>query len=326
MYIIDLNKLRIGDILLTRKHDRECELIRKSTKSDYSHAILYVGVGSGIESNGLGVQSINTQRTPYKYVDDVLILRYNRDDFEVILEDVINFARQNVGTEYSTTEARIARLSEHIEAKEKNRQFCTRFVAQAYRNSDIKVVSNPDYCSPKDLCESNFFESITGCLVKGEKEDIEYANEKDNPVSQQTDITNEILEFSRSISNKDIQTFEQLSKYVLENRGKEPEITAFIRKSHYLTMWEKDIINNPWYYDYDKALEHWKNPNQRKEVGNFFAHSEQYTRHRFEVSLKAMKYGYSFYKQDYFKDQIALCEKLIELSKTREEIGKKLAN
>lgn len=326
MYIIDLDKLRVGDILLTRKHDRECELIRKSTNSDYSHAILYVGVGSGIESNGLGVQSINTQRATYKYSDDVLILRYNRDDFEDIIEDVINFARQKIGTEYSTTEARIARLSEQIEAKEQNRQFCTRYVAQAYRNSGIKVVQNPDYCSPNDLCESDFFESITGCLVKGKKEEIEYANQKDNPISQQTDITNEIFEFARGISNKDIQTFEQLSKYVLENRDKEPEITDFIRKSGYLTMWEKDIKNNPWYYDYDKALEHWKNPNQKKEVGNFFANSEQYTRHRFEVSLEAMKFGYRFYEQEYFKDQIELCEKLIELSKTREEIGKKLMN
>lgn len=79
MYIIDLNKLRIGDILLTRKHDKECLLIRKSTTSDYSHAIINVGAGSGIESNGLGVQSINLLRTIYKYADDVLILRYNKN-------------------------------------------------------------------------------------------------------------------------------------------------------------------------------------------------------------------------------------------------------
>ena len=324
MYIIDLNKLCIGDILLTRKHDRECELIRKSTNSDYSHAIINVGVGSGIESNGLGVQSINLLRTIYKYADDVLILRYNKDDFDDIIEDVINFARQKIGTEYSTSEARMARMVENIKAKEENRQFCTRFVAQSYKNSGIHVVANPDYCSPNDLFESNFFEIITDCLVEGTKEEIEYANEKDNPISQQTDITNEIFEFVRNISSKDIQTFEQLSKYVLENREKEPAITEFIKNSGYLTMWEKDIKNNPWYYDYDKALEHWKNPIQKRKVGEFFANSEQYTRHRFEISLDTMKFGHRFYKQEYFKDQIELCEKLIELSKTREVVGKKL--
>lgn len=324
MYIIDLNKLRIGDILLTRKHDKECQLIRKSTNSDYSHAIINVGAGSGIESNGLGVQSINLLRTIYKYADDALILRYNKDDFEGIIEDVINFARQKIGTEYSTSEARIARIAENIKAKEENRQFCTRFVAQSYKNAGLDVVANPDYCSPKQLSESSFFETIPECLVEGTKKEIEYANEKDNPISQQTDITNEIFEYVRNISSKDIQTFEQLSKYVLENRDNEPEITEFIRNSGYLKMWEKDINKNPWYYDYEKALEHWKNPNQKIKVGEFFASSEEYTRHRFEISLDTMKFWHKFYQQEYFRDQIELYEKLIELSKTREDVGKKL--
>jgi hypothetical protein len=324
MYIIDINKLRMGDVLLTRKHDKECELIRKSTNSDYSHAIINVGVGSGIESNGLGVQSINLMRTTYKYADDVIILRYNKDDFEDIIEDVINFSRQKIGTEYSTSEARMAIMAESINAKEENRQFCTRFVAQSYKNAGKKVVANPDYCSPNDLCKSNFFEIISGCLVKATKEQVQYANEKDNPISQQTDITNEIFEFARNLSNKDIQTFEQLSRYVLENRDKEPEITEFIRNSGYLLMWEKDIKNNPWYYDYDNAIDHWKNPNQKRQIGELFANSEQNTRRRFEMSLKVLKFGHSFYNQEYFKDQIELCEKLIQLSKTREDIGKKL--
>ncbi|WP_179007423.1 YiiX/YebB-like N1pC/P60 family cysteine hydrolase [Winogradskyella forsetii] len=324
MYIINFSKLRVGDILLTRKHDRECKLIRKLTNSDYSHAILYVGVGSGIESNGLGVQSINTTRTIYKFPNDVQILRYNKSNFEHIMEDVINFARQKIGTEYSTKEARLAKLEENIEAKETNRQFCTRFVAQSYKNAGIIVVPNPDYCSPKELMESDYFDLIDSCLEKGTKEQIDYANEKDNPISQQTDITNEIFEFARSISNTDIQTFEQLSKYVLENRTKEPEITEFIRSSGYLTMWKKDIERNPWYYDYQKALEHYKSSEERKGNGKFFSDTEEYTRHRFLVSLDAMKYGYSFFKQDFFKDQIELCEKLIELSNQRESVGNKL--
>lgn len=324
MNIIDLNKLHIGDILLTRKHDRECNLIRKITNSNYSHAILCVGVGSGIESNGLGVHSINLQRATYKYPDDVLILRYNKEDFEDIIKDVLNFARQKIGTEYSSTEARIARLSEQIEAKDVNRQFCTRFVAQAYSNSGVNVVSNPDYCSPKDLCDSGFFESIIGCLVEGKKEEIEYANEKENPISQQTDITNQIFEFARGLSGKDIQTFEQLSKYVLDNRDKEPEIRDYIRNSGYLTIWKIDIENNPWYYDYDIALEHWKDPNQKKQVGKLFVISEQNIRYRFEVSLTSMSICYGLYEQEYFRDQVKLYGKLIELSKIREKIGKKL--
>ena len=62
MYKIDINKLEDGDIFLTRSNDRESELIRKISNSDYSHAILYVGVSSCIESDGLGVQSQNVNR------------------------------------------------------------------------------------------------------------------------------------------------------------------------------------------------------------------------------------------------------------------------
>ena len=59
MYIIKRELLESGDILLTRSSDRESKLIRQISKCDYSHAILYVGVSSCIESNGLGVQSQN---------------------------------------------------------------------------------------------------------------------------------------------------------------------------------------------------------------------------------------------------------------------------
>lgn len=324
MYIINFRGLQIGDVILTRYNTRECRLIRASTNSDYSHAILYVGVGSAIESNGLGVQSINVLRQLFKNDDDVVVLRFNQDMTQKQVNDIDFFAREKIGTEYSTKEARLSRLKEILIAKEVNRQFCTRFVAQAYEKAGFKIVENPDYCTPQEILDSQQFTRVEGLVLSANEKEIEYATEVNHPIDQQTEITNVILEKARNLTNEDIQTFEQLSKYVLENLDKESTITQIIKDSGYLDMWKKDCERNPWHYDYEEALTHYKNKNQRKEVGEFFFNTEKQTRQRFIISLDAMEFGYKYFNQEYFQIQIELCEKLIELSKQREKVGLQL--
>lgn len=324
MYIINFRKLQKGDVILTRYNNRECRLIRASTKSDYSHAILYVGVGSAIESNGLGVQSINVLRQLFKNENDLIVLRFNQDIKQKQKDKIILFARQKIGTEYSTQEARLSRLKEILIAKEVNRQFCTRFVAQAYSSAGIKIVETPDYCTPQEILDSKYFVIVENVVIRANEQHINYATEVDNPINQQTDITNEILEKSRNLTNEDIQTFEQLSKYVLENIDKEPIITKIIKDSGYLEMWKNECERNPWHYDYEEALKFHKSIVQRKDFGQFLYNTEKETRQRFIITLEAMKYGYNFFKQEYFQIQIELYEKLIELSKKREKVGLQL--
>jgi hypothetical protein len=320
MYILDIEKLEAGDIILTRSSSRESELIRKLSQCDYSHAIIYVGVSSCIESDGLGVQSQNIQRMLFENESDVLVLRLKDDSFKNLLSGAIVFARQKIGTEYSTTEARLARLEKSIAAKETNRQFCTRFVAQAYLNSGIQIVSNPDYCSPNDIQGSELLTVINNALRTATKAEIAFAQEE-SPLEKQKDIHNFIFENARTISGQDIQTFEQLSKYVLENPDKDSDITNIIEKSGYLEMWKGDVERNPWHYDYNELLKHYTDQRQRKEVGYFFATTEKETRERYYQTLDAVEFGYSFYGQRYFEVQIDLYKKLIDLSETREFVG-----
>ncbi len=319
MYKIDINKLEDGDIFLTRSNDRESELIRKISNSDYSHAILYVGVSSCIESDGLGVQSQNVNRLLFENKDDFVVLRLKNKSN---LQQAIDFARQKIGTEYSTSEAKIARLERDLQAKEENRQFCTRLISQAYANANINLVENIDYCSPKDLQNSDLLFEVIDVALEASQKDIDYVNSEDKPLEKQIEIHNFIFENARNITGEDIQNFEQLGNYLIRNQDKDEEITEMMKKSGYFEMWKMDTEKNPWHYDILLFKEHYKNPNQQKKVGHYFASTEENTRDRFIRTLNSCEQAFEITKLTYFKAEVDLCKKLIELSEQRELTGK----
>ena len=77
MFAFNLEKLQPGDIILTRAPgDRESDIIRKLSESNYSHAIMYVCHSSAIESTGLRVNSFNISQRFFKNSDDAIALRY----------------------------------------------------------------------------------------------------------------------------------------------------------------------------------------------------------------------------------------------------------
>lgn len=316
MLLIDREQLQTGDIILIRSNSDISQRVRKLTGSSFSHALLYVGVSSCIESDGEGVQSQNIQRVLIDDKESAKVLRLRESQPDKI-QEVIVFARQKIGTQYSLKEAVAVLNDKNDEAKEPNRQFCTRFVAQAYENAGINLVDNSNYCTPEELLKSEKLIEVENILKEATEKEIEFAK-SDNPLERQQQIHNLILSSARKISGEDIQTFEQLSKYVIEHPDKEPEVTKVVRESGYLTFWKGDVEKNPWHYDYDKFMEHYKNPQQALEMALFFATTESETRERFFQTLDALKFGYSFYHQEYFADEIELYEKLIELSYQRE--------
>lgn len=267
MYVINFEKLEFGDIILIRSNTRISQLVRHRTQSQYSHAILYVGVASVIDSDGYGVQSNNIQRLLIENVDDAVVLRLKEKAPNI--EQVEFFARQKIGTEYSTEEALATRINKDIEAKEPNRQFCTRFVAQAYKNADITIVDNPDYCTPEDLLKSDQLMIIEDVLREASKKEIEFAN-SENPNVTQREIHNSIFKKAREISGIDIQTFEQLNEMIIEKPDLDGEFTDFVRQSGYLNMIEGDMEKNPWYYKAEKMMEHYKVPEAVLDVALFF--------------------------------------------------------
>ena len=75
MYLLDIDRLQIGDIILTSYANKNSKRIKRLLKSDYSHALLCVNRGSCIESFEQGIHSENIQRMLFPKKEDVCILR-----------------------------------------------------------------------------------------------------------------------------------------------------------------------------------------------------------------------------------------------------------
>ena len=324
MYIIDLQKIKTGDIILSRSYSEESRRIRENSKSNYSHAIFYVGASSCLESDGLGVHSQNIQRILFENIDDAIVLRLSKEESRDIISEAIVFARQQIGKEYSPREAIRASDKLDIKAIEKNRQFCTRFVAQAFELAGLQIVKNSDYCTPQDLLESKHLIVIESTLNQATEADIKLSNDADNILIHQRNITNTLLEGARNYSGEDIQTLEQLTKFVIHNPEKESSIIRIVEKSGYLNIWELEKINNPWLYDYDLFLNFFSNVSDRLSMGLFLATSSDYDLERFTINLATFEQLNSIKSMKYFQIQIALYETLIDLVNTRREIGLKV--
>lgn len=317
MYLLDKDKLELGDIILIKSDSRISQLVRKLTGSQFSHAILYVDVSSIIDSDGYGVQSNNIQRLLIEKEDDAVVLRIKDESKKDLLIKAEYFARQKIGTEYSTDEAKIATISKELEAKEPNRQFCTRFIAQAYENAGIKLVENPAYCVPEELLNSDELVIVENPLRKASVKEIEFAN-SDNPLAKQREIHNSIFRRARELSTQDIQTFEQINELIIQKPEIDEELTKFVSESGYLMMMEDDVEKNPWHYNAEKMIEYYKDPEVIVETALFFASTEEKSREHLNMTIYSLIQLNKLYPREYFKMEIDLYRKLIDFSFQRQ--------
>ena len=157
-----------------------------------------------------------------------------------------------MGTSYVRRPELMKSYVETLEkANEPNRQFCTRFIGQIYHQNGVSLVSNPDYCSPKDIEESESLEKVENILRLDSKAEIELALE-DNPLPEQMAAsTFYFFEKVRNLTGEDIQNFIQLERYLLGSSKYCLEIGQILTDSGYLEMGDKEKANNPTVYDYE---------------------------------------------------------------------------
>lgn len=247
-YILETDKMLPGDIVLTARNSWTSKLIRKATAGEFSHAILYVGNGSYIHSDADGVHADNTQRLLLDGESSAKVFQLvNREP--VTVEKLCTFARTQIGKAYSVPEAAKSRkLRSKLNEDESNRQFCSRLVAQAYSFAGVSVVTNPDYCYPTDIPSSKLLKEIEGCVREATESEIRFAN-SDSPLKIQAEATNYILESVRKLSGQDVQTFDQLVSFLLQNRQYDDAVCEIVKQSAYLYLWQIDCERNPWRYD-----------------------------------------------------------------------------
>ncbi len=263
MFIINHSQLEIGDVILERKDQgnkgevRESRIIRQKTESNYSHAMLYVGGASVIESNVEGVQANNIQRKIYELKTDVLILRLieKTQDFE---QKVVEYARLHIFQGYSNKDYKhVTDTVKPSTPEEPNRQFCTRFVALAYRYAGINLMDNPNFAVAKDFEQCDKLKPVEGCIKEATEEELNFARSEGIIVHQAEYNSTLFNDIRLAVGDDEIQTLEQLSEYIAKNPEKDLTIAKVIKNSEYYTMWKKMEEENPWDYDADKLKEHY---------------------------------------------------------------------
>ncbi len=245
MYSIPIEELKTGDILLTSENSVTSKVVRKSTKSDFSHAILYVGNGSYIHSDANGVHSGSIRRLLFDAPENITVLR--TDFSSKVIDQACVFARTKIGTEYSIKSAINAKIK--LSKKENtNRQFCSRLVAQAYEHAEAPLVEDSSFCTPQEILNSNKVRKVQCKIKEATNDEINHAN-SENPIEKQSNITNEILSKIRAVTKKDIQTLDQVMQHLIGHPEHDKEISEIYKKSGYLDIWEHDPKVNTWRYD-----------------------------------------------------------------------------
>lgn len=313
-YIIDLDKLKYGDIILTRTNDRTCLKIREYAKSNYSHALIYKGNKSCLESNALGVQSVNPQRLIFENMDDAIIMRFEEPKETYFLESGLANAASKIGMSYASRhELMKSHLDTLEKANEESRQFCTRFVAQVYEESEINIVSNADYCSPFDIENSSAFVKITDILREGNKAEIKLALEKENSINSQTDSTFDFLESVRNLTGLDIQTFDNVDNYLIENPEKDNEIVYLIKKTDFFNLGDLEKEKNILMYHPETFLKYYGIEQCLKHSSEEFYH-EQVRMYNFKMAIEKYKKLYEETKLEYFASHMECYLNQLELS------------
>ena len=231
-FILDLSVLEFGDIILKRSSSRISQVIRDRTKSEYSHAMLYIDDAVIIHSDSKGVSSRNAQREGVENEDDMVVLRVRKTESydEYKLEE---YARRMIGMEYDQKMARqLIGGVKYDDGNMPNRQFCTGFVARAYAEAGLHIVADAESCSPQDLLTSDKLERVKNAVRIATKEEQELVDEK-NPIAKvQEDATQDMLKQIRDKSGQDIQTIEQLWEACV-NDEEVDEIAYEVCKDHY---------------------------------------------------------------------------------------------
>lgn len=318
---INADILKPCDIILTTTKKPLSGVIRAFTQSDVSHAMISVEKFSVIDSTAVGVHAQNLQRIflPDKCSVYSLRLKKGLDDSKKNL--IVNYVRSKIGTEYSKKEAILTAFGGKADWSQK--QFCSRLVAQAFSLAGIKLVEDPNYCSPSELKESRLlYEIHPSTLPVTEKEILAIKSNLDmTEVTRNS--TNKILDDARLLLSPSIQNLNDLDRHLINNPQDDGIALKIYDSSGYFDLWKTEKSKNEWQYNIE-ILNAISMPDEIKvsycnNVIEDHKENIQRYRHNFEA--------YTNYSKNYnlgtFKHLRTLYYILIEINKKRYEVARK---
>lgn len=239
--------VEIGDIILTTSPWGVSKLIRAATRSDISHAMVCVADRSVIDATGEGVHARNVQRLVFDDECSVYLLRPLVKLTESQTKALTDFLRSMIGTQYVTwPELAKTMIGGSMTWSEK--QFCSRLVAQAFDAAGIKLVKDPNYCSPEALKQSDALREVKNVTLPfSEDEALVWENLEDLP-QMMRDATNAVLNGVRTLDPA-AQTFDHINALLLKRPELDDEFSTLLEQSGYLRLWQAEEKQNPWQYD-----------------------------------------------------------------------------
>lgn len=263
-YILDFNKVQLGDIVISSGSTLGAQVIKLGTWSKDTHAMLYVGYTMIHAIPDGGVFSKNPQRELFKSEKHVKVLRLKDSVPFSTLRSICDYARSLTGTIYSVKEAiRTKKHSNKQTDAQTNMQFCSRLVAQSYGYQNINLVKNPNYCTPKALSHSSLLEEVEGAVRKASDEEIEFSKTPD-PTLENQKATYDWLNKVRDIASDleyEIQSINDVTEFIKLHPDQDSAISEFVKQSGYLEHYQCDLKLNPYRYDLTKFIEHFKSEN-----------------------------------------------------------------
>lgn len=318
MKCLDESKLLPGDIILSTEDHYVSKAIRAATKSDISHAMIYVARCSIIDSTGEGVHARNTRRMFFSDSCAVYVRRLAAGLSDEQRELIISFARNRIGTRYSKREA--VRSSVGTTKSPSRQQFCSRLVAQSYAWAGIWLVDSRDYCTPDDIKNSTPLVSVADAVLPVCDEDVARVQLDLDTNDVMREVANRLLDSARTRS-AEIECFDDIDAYLVLNPADDECLVKFYEDSGYLTVWKTEFNKNRWQYELPLLV---AMPGTRLEKRNYCAgviedHAEVLVRH------EGNRAGYTVLNDQFglrtFAKLVTLYEKLVDLQFARRRVA-----
>lgn len=243
---IKVDALQPGDIVLTASKSAAGKGIRAATFARVSHAMICVQHGSVIDSTGEGVQARNVQRELFKPGERVHAFRLRGPVGKAQIDQIVNFARAEIGARYSVREAVRSVIAGH--RPRDRQQFCSRLVARAYAHGGIQLVADEDYCTPDELRASPLLVELHDITEIVSAEEVAAWRARPDPIAMMHAAQNAILDGVRQLDPA-VEHFGDLDQVVCHHPEWDLQIAELFRASGYLDLWKNDFHVNPWHYN-----------------------------------------------------------------------------
>lgn len=264
-----------------------------------------------------GVYGKNPQRLIYENPESFCAYRLKELAPEETIVEITREARALIGSLYSVKEAALTPIySKHNSPRAKTRsQYCSRLVSQCYAKFGVNLTTNPDYCSPNDLANSELLEPVQNYCRVSDNEHLELIKAEDLGIPLQR-MTFRWLKQARKIAMSqrgfEIQNLNDVTEFVITNKEYDKEILSIAKDSGYFEYYTTDRSHNPFRYDYNLLLEKFISENLTLDHLYFEANAAKVYREAQEYNLKISQENYNNFKLKYIFEHVQLYQNILK--------------